>query len=206
MPKPPPGPQMWDARYGAAEFAYGTAPNDFIAAQAGALPPGGPVLCLAAGEGRNAVFLAERGHPVTGVDLSAVGLAKAQRLAAERGVVVTTQVADLAEYYLGHRRWAGIVSVFCHLPPPLRVDVHRRVVEALAPGGVLLLEAYRPAQLEHGTGGPPARPMLYPLAEVQAELTGLEWALAREVEREVHEGEFHNGLSAVIQLVGRKPG
>lgn len=206
MPKPPPGPQMWDARYGAADFAYGTAPNDFIAAQAGALPAGGPVLCLAAGEGRNAVFLAERGHAITGMDLSAVGLEKAQRLAAERGVAITTAVANLAEYDLGHGQWAGIVSVFCHLPSPLRADVHRRVVEALAPGGVFLLEAYSPAQLKHGTGGPPMLPMLYPLEAVQAELAGLEWVLAREVEREVHEGEHHKGLSAVIQLVGRKPG
>lgn len=205
MPKPPPGPQMWDTRYGDAEFAYGTAPNDFIAAHAGALPEG-PVLELAAGEGRNAVFLAERGHPVTAVDLSSVGLQKAQRLAAERGVQIETVVANLADFDLGEARWAGVVSVFCHLPPPLRAQVLGQVARALRPGGVLLLEAYAPAQLALGTGGPPALPMLYPLDAVQAEVGALEWSVAQEVERDVHEGRYHHGRSAVIQLVGRKPG
>lgn len=196
---------MWDERYAETGYAYGTDPNDFLVQVAGFIPPG-PVLCLAEGQGRNAVYLAQQGHAVTAVDQSAVGLEKAQQLAALRGVPLTTVVGDLAHYDLGVGQWAGIVSIFCHLPGPLRRRVYGASVAALRPGGVLVLEAYTPAQLGHRTGGPQSRDLLATQAELQEELAGLEWLQAREIEREIHEGKYHDGLSAVVQLVGRKPG
>lgn len=197
---------MWDERYAQDGYAYGTAPNDFLAASAARyLPPGGEVLSLAEGEGRNAVFLAELGFRVTGVDGSAVGLAKARALAAERGVSIETVVADLAAYDLGVARWDGVVSIWCHTPPAVRASLHRAVVAALRPGGVFVLEAYTPAQLEHRTGGPPVAEMMMTREGLAQELAGLELLVAEELEREVHEGRYHDGLSAVVQLVAKKP-
>ncbi len=194
----------WNERYRGHEFAYGTEPNDFLVEAAGHLPPG-PVLSLAEGEGRNGVYLAGRGHAVHGVDGSSVGLAKARVLAAERGVALTTEVADLAGYRIAPGAWAGIIAIWVHLPREVREPLFGQVVAGLRPGGVFLLEAYTPAQLGRGTGGPPDPALLISLAEWQRLLPGLEWLVAREVERDVREGRLHGGLSATVQLVGRRP-
>lgn len=197
---------MWNQRYSEPGFAYGTEPNDFLAANAErCLPANGEVLCLAEGEGRNAVFLARLGFLATGVDSSAVGLEKARALAAQHGVDIQTVVADLEEFELGTARWDGIVSIWCHTPSDLRARLHRSVVAALRPGGVLLLESYTPKQLEYKTGGPPTAELMMTLAAVREELAGLEFLDAEEKLREVHEGKYHDGMSAVLQVVARKP-
>ena len=195
---------FWDDVYSEPGFAYGRFANDFLADHEHLLPDG-PVLCVASGEGRNAVFLARGGREVHAVDASAVGVRKTLELATELGVEVQAQVADLADFDLGEGRWAGIVSIFGHLPASLRTPLHRRIVAALRPGGVLLMEAYTPRQLEHGTGGPPALPMLYEPEVLREELEGLELIRCEELEREVHEGRKHQGTSAVVQVVGAKP-
>lgn len=195
---------MWDERYGKEGFAYGTAPNDFLREHAAKLPAG-PVLCLADGEGRNGVFLAEQGYEVTSVDQSRVGLAKAATLAAERGVTIHTEVADLATWDLGQARWSGVVSISAHLPPEVRARVHAGVVRALRPGGVFLVEAYAPSQLGFGTGGPPAAEWLFDVEQVKRELDGLTFELAHEIERDVVEGRYHTGRAAVTQIIARKP-
>jgi SAM-dependent methyltransferase len=192
---------FWDERYGAAadSYVFGTEPNDFLAAHAHLIPPG-PVLCLAEGEGRNAVFLAQRGHAVTALDQSAVGLTKARQLAAERGVTIETAVIDLAAYTISPGAWAGIVAIFAHLPVPLRRQVMSQVVAGLRPGGVYLTEVYSPAQLAFGTGGPKDLALLVPLADLRAELAGLHFLTAREIERDVIEGSGHTGRASVVQV------
>lgn len=165
------------------------------------LPRGGRVLSLAEGEGRNAVFLAGRGCAVTAVDQSAVGLEKARRLAAARRVSIETQAADLADYSIPPGAWDGVVSIFCHVPAPVRRRLYRAVVEGLTPGGVLLLEAYRPAQLQFKTGGPPTADLMPTLEELKADLAGLEFLHALETERDVVEGTLHTGRAAVVQVV-----
>jgi SAM-dependent methyltransferase len=194
---------VWDQRYAADGFFYGTEPNDFLRAEVARLPRG-ELLCLGDGEGRNGVWLAAQGHAVTSVDLSAVGLEKARLLAKQRGVSLTTVPADLATFDLGEARWHAIVSIFCHLPSVLRRDVYARVVRGLRPGGVVLLESYTPAQLGRGTGGPPVADMLVDLAALRADFAGLEVLLGVERERDVHEGHGHRGASAVVQFVARK--
>ncbi|MBI1765329.1 MAG: class I SAM-dependent methyltransferase [Acidobacteria bacterium] len=194
---------MWDERYAELGYAYGTEPNDFLVAHAARIPAG-RVLCLAEGPGRNAVWLAQQGYEVTAVDLSAVGLAKARQLAAERGVSITTIQADLAEYIIEAGAWDGIVSIFCHLPVLARQRLYGQIAAGLRAGGVFLLEAYAPRQLEFGTGGPSSIELLVPLAAVRSELVGLEWEIAHEVEREIYEGRLHTGQSAVVQLLGKK--
>ncbi len=194
---------MWDERYSEPGFAYGDQPNEFLAAVAGQIPPG-PVLCLGEGEGRNAAFLAGLGHRVVAVDQSAVGLAKASELAESRGLKIETFQADLATFVIEPAAWAGIVSISCHLPTSIRVPLHRSVVSGLQPGGVFILEAYTPAQLGRGTGGPQDPDMLPTLAGLRTELAGLELSHAAEIEREVREGKYHTGPAAVVQVVAHR--
>jgi len=197
---------MWDSRYAEADYAYGTEPNNFLVQVAPRIPPG-RVLCLAEGQGRNAVYLAGMGHLVTAVDQSAAGAQRAQQLAAERGVKIETITADLADFLIAPDAWEGIVSIFGHLPPALRADVHRRAVAGLRPGGAFVLEAYSPRQLQFGTGGPSAgqEELLVPLSSAVAELGGLRLERAAEVEREVREGSYHHGQASVVQVLGFKP-
>ncbi len=197
---------MWDQRYDTDQYIYGTKPNDFLAAQIDALPSAGKVLCLADGEGRNGVFLASRGHRVTSVDASAVGLNKARQLAASMDVEIETIVADLAQFDLGQGRWDAIVSIYCHLPPSLRQQVHAAAVQALAPGGVMLLEAYTPAQLQYRTGGPPVEALMMTADGLRQEFEGLDFEILHEIERDVVEGVGHKGHAAVVQVVARKKG
>jgi SAM-dependent methyltransferase len=197
-------PSFWDNRYAVDDFVFGTAPNEFLRECAERIPAG-PVLCLGEGEGRNAVFLAGRGHAVTAVDQSTVGLAKARELAAAQGVSLTTTVADLQDYAITPCAWAGIVSIFLHLPPPLRRQVHAAVAAGLLPGGVFILEAYTPAQVQHRTGGPVNTPdLLMSLAQLRVDLAGLGFEIARELERDVIEGTGHTGHAAVVQVLARR--
>ncbi len=194
----------WDIRYAEPDWAYGTEANDFLVSVADRIPPG-PVLCLAEGQGRNAVFLAQRGHDITAVDQSPVGMQRAAELAHSRGVALRTEVADLRDFVIAPGAWSGIVAIFAHLPPALRADVYRRVVGGLRPGGVFILESYTPAQLALGTGGPKDPAFLMTEPQLRNELTGLTFDIARELERDVHEGSYHTGRAAVVQLVARRP-
>lgn len=202
--------QMWDERYGADEFAYGKEPNDFLRAQVDRLPEG-DVLLLAEGEGRNAVFVAEHRRNleihgrVVAVDLSEKGTEKTLKLAAERGVEVEAITADLAEYTIGEGCWAAIVSIWGHMPPPIRKQVHAAAVKGICSGGVFLLEAYRPEQLEFRTGGPPVEAMMMTRAGLEQELAGLNFEILEDVERHVSEGAHHDGVSATVQVLGVKP-
>lgn len=199
---------MWEERYGAEEYAYGKQPNDFLLEHLDKIKPSDKenvrVLCLAEGEGRNAVFLAKQGFDVVAVDSSKAGMEKAQRLAKENNVTIKTVVADLAEFELESGKYDAIVSIFCHLPISLRQKIHKQVVNALKPDGVFLLEAYTPDQLMFKTGGPPVAELTMMLDDLVEEVKGLDIVYAAEKEREVIEGLYHTGLGAVVQLVARK--
>lgn len=194
---------FWDERYGVDGYAYGREPNDFLRAEADRIPQG-PVLCLVEGEGRNAVFLAKRGHAVTAVDFSAEGLRKTERLARELGVTVTTLQADLADFVPPTGGFAGIVAIWAHLPAEVRRRVHGWVPQALQPGGVYVLEAYTPDQLPLGTGGPKDVSLLMTLDALRSELAPLSIDIGREVRREIQEGPFHAGPSATVQVLARR--
>lgn len=197
----------WDERYSAEDYAYGTEPNDFLAAHAHKLPAG-RILCLAEGEGRNAVFLASLGYEVTAVDQSAAGMDKARKLAKQKSATIETIVADLDEFPIEPGTWDGIVSISAHMPGAIRQYLHHRVVQGLKPGGVFLLEAYTPRQLDmSGKGGPGVeqRDLFMTLADLHEELEGLDFEIARETEREINEGKYHSGPGAVVQILARKP-
>jgi SAM-dependent methyltransferase len=200
-------PNMWDERYNSESFFYGTEPNDFLVEQSKYISPQSSVLCLAEGEGRNAVYLASLPvqPEVTALDSSSVGLEKAKKLAESKGVRLKTQCADLNETDLGEQLWDAVVSIWCHLPSSLRGKLHLKVIRALKPGGVLILEAYTPAQLSFGTGGPKDTDMLMTLDALKVELAGLDLVVAQEKERDIQEGQGHSGPSAVVQIVARRP-
>lgn len=194
---------MWDERYSAEEYAYGTAPNEFLVDKVSCIPKG-KVLSLAEGEGRNAVFLAKQGYSVTAVDASLVGLKKAAKLAEQNDVVVEFIHADLADYDLGENKWDGIVSIFCPLPSGLRKELYKKVIAGLKRNGVFLLEAYTPEQLKHGTGGGNSVDVMQSEETVRLELAGLKFKHLTELERNVVEGVYHTGLGSVVQAIATK--
>ncbi|MDN7135592.1 SAM-dependent methyltransferase [Pseudidiomarina terrestris] len=198
----------WDERYSTEEYVYGTAPNDFLlehAADLLATYEQPHVLCLADGEGRNSVYLAELGAEVCAMDISQVGLDKAQKLAATRGVSVQTEQVDLTEAQLPKAHYEGIVAIFCHLPSAGRAHLYEEIDASLKPGGFFLLEAYTVAQLNYATGGPSDEGLMVSLEELKRAFKGYEVQVSQEVERNIQEGERHNGVGAVCQFIARKP-
>ena len=194
----------WDQRYSEPGFIYGTTPNSFLVSVVDRIPPG-RVLMLAEGEGRNAVYLASRGFQITAVDGSAVGLGKALELAAERGVSLTTIVADLGEFEIEPEKWDAAVSCFCHIPAAIRIPLHRKVVQGLKPGGVFVLEAFSKEQMDYDTGGHKSLDMLMSVKELRQELDGLDFIHAATLVRDVKEGRGHTGLASVVQILAAKP-
>ncbi len=194
---------FWDTRYNRPDYLYGIHPNTFLAEHWGLLK--GPILSLSEGEGRNGVFLASRGLEVVGVDLSAVALEKAQKLAKSQNVTLTTVVADLAISEPKTAFYGGVVSISAHLPSEIRHRLYPLVEQSLKPNGILILEAYSENQLTRDSGGPKDLDMLMTLEKVRREFPHLEPLLLREVERDVSEGEGHTGMAFVIQFIGQKP-
>lgn len=198
-----PPKSMWEERYSTEHYVFGTEANDFLRNNVATIPIG-DILCLAEGEGRNAVFLAGTARRVSSVDLAEAGVKKTLRLARERGVEVNARVGDLSTYDLGNEKWDGIVSIYAHMAPLKRADLHHRVVEALRPGGIFLLEAYTPDQIGRGTGGPQSIEMTMPLSALKQELAPLEFLHALETERIVAEGVGHTASAAVVQVIARR--
>lgn len=195
---------MWNDRFSEDEFAYGKEPNDFLASMSFD-DTKGKVMCLAEGQGRNAVHLAGLGFNVTAVDLSDVGLQRTKELAIERQVSVDTICADLSTFEIEANSQDGIVMIFGHTPPVVRKHVHLQIVSGLKTGGFLLMEGYSKDQLKHKTGGPPVELLLYSLEELMKDFGDeFDWEIAHEIERDIIEGRYHRGKSAVVQLYGRK--
>jgi len=188
----------WDERYSADGYTWKTEPNQFVAAELADLPPG-RALDLAAGEGRNAVWLAGRGWRVTAVDFSRVGLAKGRKLAAERGADVDWVVADLLDYIPAAGGFDLVLIAYLQLKAPARALVLGRAAAALAPGGTLFLVGHDVANLTEGTGGPQDPAVLYTVEAVRAELADLTVLRAQQVRRIVHKNG--NNDTAVDTLV-----
>lgn len=194
--------EFWNTRYDHEEYAYGKKANDFLQSYSFQKPS--KILCLAEGEGRNAVYLALQGHEVTAIDYSEVALEKTCKLANEHGVSVQTICADLCDYVFEPNHWDAIVAIFAHFPPEIRQKVHKQIFETLKTGGVFILEAYQKSQLEHGTGGPNSLEMLYSEEELQADLVDFKNIEIINKTRHISEGKFHQGISDVFQVIAQK--
>ena len=204
----PDAAQTWNRRYRDAGEAllFGAEPNAWLQAQARHLRPGDRWLCVADGEGRNSVWMAQQGLHVDAFDLSEVGVAKARALAAARGVRVDYAVADVAALAWPPALYDGIAAIFVQFADPaMRARMFDGIVRALKPGGLLVLQGYTPRQLEYRTGGPPYADHLYTEPMLRQAFGALELLELREYEADVHEGTGHHGRSALIGLLARRP-
>lgn len=198
---------FWDSRYGSNKPAYGTTPNDFLASSTSHIPAGSNILSLGEGEGRNAFHLAKtvQNSSVHAIDLSSVGLAKLDQIAKEQRLNITTQVADLDTLVWRPQDYDVVVDIWCHLPKDIFAKTVEGVISTLKVGGLFIMEHYTPANVGRGTGGPPNAAMCTSCDELLTIVSGrLQTVVAQEVERVIDEGEFHQGLSATLQYIGRK--
>ena len=195
---------VWNDRFAGDEYVYGTQPNAFLVEQAYLLFPGAQVLVPGDGEGRNGVWLAGQGMHVLSVDGSPVGLEKARRLARERGVSITTETADLTAWDWPTEHFDAVVSLFLHLGPPERAEVHSKMISALRSGGILILEAFRLEQLGYASGGPKDPALLYAADRLRVDFNSLDILLLEEQLTTLNEGALHSGPGATVRLVARK--
>ena len=197
---------FWDQRFAAPDYIFGRAPNEFLVSQAGLFKPGMSVLDVAAGEGRNAVWLALQGCRVTAVDISPKGLEKARRLASEHGAEVRFELADVRDYDWPLEAFDAVVTIFIQFAAPHeRRTVFEGMQRSVRRGGCIVLQGYTPKQLEYKTGGPPQVEHMYTEALLREAFAGWQILHLREHEDVLHEGVKHSGMSAVIDLVARKP-
>ena len=195
--------EFWDQRYADAAYAYGTQPNAGLVALEPRLPRGARILVPGDGEGRNSVWLAARGHQVTALDQSAVGLAKAARLAAAQGVRLHTELADLADFVPEPASVDALVLIYVHLPPEWRQAAHRRLQTALKPGGMLILEGYARAHAGLPGGGPRDPAWLYEADMLRQDFDACELAI-EALDTVLDEGPCHQGAARVLRVHGRR--
>ena len=196
---------QWNTRFQTENYVYGKEPNVFLTEIQKKIEITGDALAIAEGEGRNGVYLAKQGMNVTAWDYAESGLAKTNKLAVERGVVVTTELVDLNEANWNEAKWDEIVCIFGHFPTELRQKTLQGVKEAVKPGGYFLTEVYSHYQIPYKSGGPQDLDFLYKPEKFLKVFA--EWRIVHFFMGEVvrHEGELHNGVSHVIQFVGQKP-
>lgn len=196
--------ERWQTRFSAPGYAFGKEPNSFLKAQAHLLRSGQRALSVADGEGRNGVWLAQQGLDVLAVDFSAAGLAKARALAAERGVSLRTELADITTWQWPREAFDVVVAIFIFVEPHERPAFFNNLKGALKPGGLLLMQGYRPEQLNYRTGGPSNASRMYTRAILQDGFGDMAALDIREHDSVVSEGSSHAGMSALIDLVARK--
>lgn len=197
---------IWNERYAVDGYLFGTQPNDFLLSQQALLKSGTYCLAVADGEGRNGVWLAEQGLRVLSVDGSAVASAKAGKLARQRGVALEREVADVLNWQWGKNRFDIVVAIFIQFAVPAeRAQLFDNIKRSLKPGGLLILQGYTPRQLQYGTGGPPQADNMYTEALLRAACADMKILHLREHDDEISEGTAHHGMSALIDMVARKP-
>lgn len=208
MSTPQPPVNFWDQQYAQRDFKYGTLPNAFVSEHAARLKPHSKLLLPGDGEGRNSVWLGAQGHAVTAVDSSAVGIAKALALAAQKGVTVVTVHAELGAWIPPAAQYDAVVQTYLHLPPDLRTRVHGKFLACLRPGGLWMLETFHPQQLNYSSGGPKSAELLYTLEALRHDIQSCPDAamtelLAWEGEVLLDEGSGHQGKAYVTRLIAQ---
>jgi 2-polyprenyl-3-methyl-5-hydroxy-6-metoxy-1,4-benzoquinol methylase len=196
----------WNERFSKDNYEFGTEPAGFLPENKRYLPAAGTALCVADGEGRNSVWLAKQGLAVTAFDFSPPGLAKARKLAESAGVAVDYRLADINAWDWASTQYDVIAAIFIQFVGPIeRARIFAGFIRALKPGGVLLLHGYNTDQLKYGTGGPKQLENLYTTALLRDAFAPLEMLRLESYEKEISEGQGHVGMSALLDLVARKP-
>lgn len=197
---------FWNGRYDRPDYLFGEAPNAFLVSQCGRLTPDMTALVIADGEGRNGVWLAEQGLVVTTTDIAPLAVEKALALAARRGVSLQAQVTDLDQWAWPEAAYDVVVAIFIQFAPPdARDRLFARMKAALKPGGLILMQGYRPEQIAYGTGGPPQVDNLYTETLLREAFASLDIVHLESHDSDISEGDGHAGRSALIDLVARRP-
>lgn len=197
--------ERWESRFAAPDYVFGKAPNAFLKSKAHLLKPGQKALAFADGEGRNGVFLAEHGLDVLTLDFSPNAIIKAKALAKERGVNLRVEQADIFTWTWPPAAFDVVVGIFFQFAAPAqRQKLFADIKKTLKPGGLLLIEGYRPEQVDLKTGGPPQRENMYTRKILEDAFGDFAELDIKEYDSMVDEGSGHKGLSALIDLVGRK--
>lgn len=197
--------ETWNKRFDRLDFIFGTEPNTYLANHRMLFVPGKRALCVADGEGRNSVWLAQQGLEVDAFDISAVGVAKASKLAQQAGVSVNFHVDDCDSWPWRSDAYDYVIAIFVQFADPqMRMRLFANMVKTLKPEGRLILQGYMPKQLEYKTGGPPCIDHLYTEELLRTSFDGLEILELEAYESVIQEGTQHHGLSALIGMVGAK--
>ena len=198
--------ERWNQRFSGDDYHFGTEPNAFLASQAHRLRAGMSALCVADGEGRNSVWLARQGLRVTAFDISPVGVDKAKRLAREASVEIEHHVANINDWDWDAASYDLVLAIFIQFASPAeRARIFAGMMRALAPSGLLVLQGYGPRQIEYKTGGPGVLENLYTAELLRAQFAALEILHLAEHDDEIQEGKGHSGMSALVDLVARRP-
>lgn len=196
--------EFWDERYAPEEYYYGKEPNDFFKFCIDSNPPG-KILLPGDGEGRNSVYAAGKGWETYCFDHSKMGKKKAMNLAAEQGVRINYEVCDFEEYELKENTFDMIALIYVHLYPGQRIINHKRFVDALLPGGKLIMEVFSKKQLGNTSGGPQELDLLYDIDDLKVDFALLDISRAEELtvvkdKKSVN----HEGEAEIIRFIGTK--
>ena len=197
--------KMWNEKFSREGFLYGKEPNAFLADNEHLLNPNSNILMLGEGEGRTACYMALKGHRVTALDASDVGLDKTSALAEEAGVVVETIHADLSEWR-SEKKYNGVLTSFLHLPEPLRTEAFSHALELVESGGYFMGEFFSVKQLERDSGGPKMPELLYTLASVEKifDRDDLKVITLESCVEYLSEGSGHQGEAELIRVIVQK--
>jgi len=196
--------KFWDERYSIEEYVYGTEPNQFFREQLQIINPVGKLLLPGEGEGRNAVYAAKLGWVVDAFDQSIIAKTKAEKLAAINKVKINYSNVDLGKFTAANKYYDCAAIIFVHLPPEIRSDFHRKIIQSIKPNGKIILELFSKNQLGKMSGGPQDLAMLSSIEEISNDFKELKPVILKEKNIYLEEGEKHSGEASVIRFVGEK--
>jgi len=195
----------WEARFSVGEYLFGQRPNAYLASKAALLDRGARALSIADGEGRNSIWLAEQGLRVDAFDFSPTAVGKAERLAAARGVRVGFNICETFAWNWAPCAYDLVAAIFIQYASPVeRERLFPLIMQTLKPGGLLILQGYRPEQLKYGTGGPPEADHLYTEPMIREALADMDILELRSYDEAIDEGKGHSGMSALMGVLARK--
>jgi 2-polyprenyl-3-methyl-5-hydroxy-6-metoxy-1,4-benzoquinol methylase len=195
--------ELWDSRYSEKAYIYGTEPNQYLKQVLENLSPG-EILFPAEGEGRNAVYAASLGWEVDAFDQSEAGREKAIRLAKTKGVSINYAISSLEDWQPSGKSYDCIALIYVHLTPDARVLIHQKLIQALKPGGCIILEAFTKKQVARTSGGPKNLELLFDATEIKEDFKELEEVEFAETQTLLDEGPLHQGLADVVRFIARK--
>ena len=201
--------ESWNSRYSVNEYVYGEEPNEYFKYAIDTFLPSGKILLPAEGEGRNAVYAAQKGIEAVAFDQSAEGKNKAEKLAERAGVKIDYQVGEFPNLPLMEEKFDAAALIYAHFAPQLRSEYHRLIGELINSGGFIIVEGFSTQHTEYqninpNIGGPRNVEMLYTKEMILSDFPDFEPIELIETEIELSEGSGHNGIGKVIRFIGRK--